>query len=205
MQERQATRAAEDYQTVSISSVDPYHTLEALRTFEKRHAERDITQRVYRFVHGGNDYAISSNGWSMLAVRTHMISAMAASGLRALPESYIETFRNYFAPVTEHKALHARLKDLRAWCGGPKFRQCTSCEQNVDVVRHAGSLFGRAVDRNLIAMSVAFGDEDAQVSIYPAWEGGLTPIVFRHEHFLAVVMPMREVADDLPKYPEQNA
>jgi hypothetical protein len=186
------------------TSVNAYQTLEALRTFEKRHAERDITSRVFAFTQGGKTYAVSSNGWSMLAVSTKLISDTAARGLKPLPETYATTFFSYFAPTSAH-AIDARLKDLRGWCGTPKFRRCPHCEQGMNVARYGGNLFDRAIDRNLIAMALAFGDEDGIVAVYPHTRDNLAPIVFRHEHFLAVVMPMRESTEGMPVYPERDA
>ncbi len=203
MQERTTTPTTEARQVTQAfpANADAFDVLETLRTFEKRHAERTITQRVYSFMHGGNQYAIASNGWAILALRTYLISKPALSGLRLLPDSYVETFAGYFEspPASAKKAT---LKMMRAWCGAPKYRQCPACEQSLNVTTHAGNLFDRAIDRNLIAMAIAFGNEDDYITVYPGWPANLSPIVFRHEHFLAVVMPMRTPTQGLPVYPE---
>lgn len=186
-------------------AVNAFDMLEALRTFEKRHAERAITQRVYSFAHGGKEYAVASNGWAMLAVRAYLISKTALNGLRMLPNTYVDAFAGYFEPGPKFGALDVPLKRLRDWCGAPKLRRCPRCEQTIDVKRHGGNLFDRAIDRNLIAMAIAFGNEDAPIVMYPQGADPLSPIVFRHEHFLAVVMPMREPIEGLPIYPEHGS
>lgn len=199
MQERQTDSAAKD--RVIMESNNAYKTLEAMRMFAPDPAEREATARTYLFEKDGKKYAVATTGTAILSIPIQLIDKTVTDGIKELPSNLCRSFLHLFSySSVGARSVHEKLKSMRAWCGKPRYRTCQHCDQESIPKTRPGNLLNRAIDRNLIAIATAFGDEDKDVSVH-AEPHRFSPAVFTHEHFSAVVMPMREELDDLPKFP----
>ncbi len=190
---------AAEKETTVIQDVDPFAVLERMRTFAHDPEFRRVTERVYRMLIGDKPFIVASNGWVMVAIPGGLVDDVALNGLNEIPEEVSKAFVDYFGSDFEHDRFSTKLKKLRLWCGAAEFRHCEKCSQSINVGQRPGYVMGkRLIDRNLIAMAIEFGDPDGKIDIGATDASNIAPVVFRHAHFLAVIMPMRETTGDNP-------